>query len=116
MSEAGRPNCAWLNKLNISALKSSPILSQGSANRLMTEKSVLTKFGPEIGARDASPSSPAGGASKAQGLNQYPFPVSLVGTCEAGRPLHVAFAPAPTWKGLATSLGLPAGAAVPILI
>src|SRR5208283_1272803 len=91
MSEPGRPNCAWLNRLNISTRKSSPIFSLGKANRLMIEKSVFTKSGPESGARDVSPSSPAGGAAKAQGLNQYPEALNLLG---AAQPELAATAPA----------------------
>jgi hypothetical protein len=41
-----------------------PISFRGSANCLMTEKSVLTKSGPVAGTREALPNSPAGGATK----------------------------------------------------
>src|SRR5271167_675577 len=96
MSRAGSPNCAWLNKLKNSARKFNPMFSQGSVNCLMTEKSVFTKSGPESGARDVFPSSPVAGTAKAQGLNQYPLALNLVGIFEAGRLLQVGFAPAPT--------------------
>src|ERR1700687_5587483 len=56
-SEPGSPNCAWLKRLKNSARKSSPTRSV-SGKRLIKERSVLTKFGPEIGAREASPSPP----------------------------------------------------------
>src|SRR5580704_389499 len=46
------------------------MFSHGSVNCLMTEKSVLMKFGPLSGARFALPSSPPAGAAKAHGLNQ----------------------------------------------
>jgi hypothetical protein len=40
-------------------------LFRGSANCLMTEKSVLTKSGPTTGTREALPNSPAGGRDEA---------------------------------------------------
>src|SRR5260370_31205291 len=64
-------NCAWLKRLKNSALKLRPMFSQGRVNCLMTEKSVLTKSGPDSGVRDAFPSSPAAGNAKAHGLNQF---------------------------------------------
>src|SRR5208337_3312704 len=77
----------------------------------MTEKSVFTKSGPESGARDESPSSPARGTAKAQGLNQYPEALNLLGPVQ---PELAAIAPA--WNGLPTSLARPAGDPVPTLI
>src|SRR5207253_10142424 len=118
----GVSNCASLKRLKISARKSSPMFSQGSAKRLITEKSVFTKFGPEIGARLAVPSSPSGAVAKAQGLKLYPedFPSEL----GAKPPLetntwHMGLGLAATIQGtngLATLLARPAGDAVPILI
>src|ERR1700693_5641537 len=63
MSEPGDPNCAWLKRLKNSARKSSPTLSVRT-NRLMREKSVFTKSGPESGLRFAVPNSPAAAGVK----------------------------------------------------
>ena len=107
----GVSNCAWLKRLKNSARKSNPIFSHGSAKRLMTEKSVFTKPGPDIGAREVVPNSPVGGATKAQGLKKYPedFP-KVLGA------LHFGFAATvPGANGLPTSSTRPAGEAVPIL-
>src|ERR1035437_3715241 len=65
-----RPNCAWLNKLKNSALNFSAYASL-RRKFLKIEKSVFTKRGPERGAREMFPSSPAGACVKAHGLNQY---------------------------------------------
>ena len=51
---------------------------------LIAEKSVFTKRGPEIGARAASPSSPAGAVTKAQGLNQLSIVWIFVGAVHPG--------------------------------
>src|SRR5882724_1257635 len=56
-SSRGKPNCAWLKRLKNSARKSSPTRSV-TTNVLMNERSVFTKLGPEIGAREAFPSPP----------------------------------------------------------
>ena len=47
-----------------SARKFKPIPSRGRANCLITEKSVLTKPGPETGTRFAFPNRPGSGATK----------------------------------------------------
>src|SRR5271166_4909581 len=56
-SSPGKPNCAWLKRLKNSVRKSSPTRSV-IRKRLISEKSVFTKFGPETGAREAFPSPP----------------------------------------------------------
>lgn len=68
MSLTGMPNCAWLKRLKNSARKFRPMFSQGSANCLITEKSVFTKSGPMTGTRDAFPSSPEGAGVKQEVL------------------------------------------------
>src|SRR5262245_45414798 len=69
--------------------------SFGSAKRLTTEKSVLTKLGPFTGVRLALPSWPGVEVAKEHGLNQC----CNVRTC-AGHP-----APPPPLFGLPTSSG-----------
>src|ERR1700732_4757397 len=56
-SAPGNPNCAWLKRLKNSARKSRPMRSV-NRKRLINEKSVFTKFGPETGAREAFPRPP----------------------------------------------------------
>src|SRR5260370_5729482 len=80
----GVANCAWLKRLKNSALKLRPMFSQGRVNCLMTEKSVLTKSGPDSGVRDAFPSSPAAGNAKAHGLNQFATVCTWVGAVQPG--------------------------------
>src|SRR5713226_1840909 len=75
----GVANCVWLKRLKNSALKFRPMFSQGRANCLMTEKSVLTKSGPDSGVRDALPSSPGAAWANAQGLNQFATVCTFVG-------------------------------------
>src|SRR5216684_1608445 len=74
MSFIGDPNCGWLKRLKNSARKFKPIPSRGSANCLMTEKSVFTKPGPVTGIRDAFPSVPDIGGVKQAGLIHWPSP------------------------------------------
>src|SRR5215470_15536643 len=72
MSEFGKPNCAWLNRLKNSARKSTCMPSRyGSLKCLISEKSVLTKSGPDTGVREAFPSSPTGAAAKQEVLNHW---------------------------------------------
>src|ERR1700745_1703289 len=70
MSLPGAPNCAWVKRLKISARKSKPNRSV-IANRLINEKSVLTKFGPDAGVRFAVPSCPGVAGAKQLVLNQW---------------------------------------------
>src|SRR5258708_35083666 len=96
----GVANCAWLKRLKNSARKFKPMFSQGRANCLMTEKSVLTKSGPDSGVRDAFPSSPAAGAAKAQGLNQFATVCTLAGAVQRGlAETGPALFGSPTWSG-----------------
>src|SRR5882762_3250039 len=69
MSFPGDPNCGWLKRLNISVRKSNPTLSV-IRKRLINEKSVFTKFGPETGVREAVPSCPTAAGTKQLVLNQ----------------------------------------------
>src|SRR5882762_8862214 len=67
-SAFGSPNWGWLNRLKNSARKSAPTRSV-TLKRLMSEKSVFTKPGPESGVREAVPNSPTGAWVKQAGLN-----------------------------------------------
>src|ERR1039458_4058523 len=80
----GRPNCGWLNRLKNSARNFKLMPSRGSANCLMTEKSVFAKSGPDTGGRDAFPSSPASGTIKAHGLNQSAIVCTREGAAQVG--------------------------------
>src|ERR1700720_1457577 len=76
------------------------MFSQGRANCLMTEKSVLIKLGPLSGARLALPSSAPTGNANAQGLNQFWTVWTRAGATQVGLA-----ATAPPLLGSPTMLG-----------
>src|SRR5580704_16584107 len=97
---SGVANCAWLKRLNTSTRKFNPIPSQGRANCLIKEKSVLTKSGPDRGARVAVPNWPGVACRKAQGLNQFSAVCTLAGATQPGLALT-----GPATLGLPTMSG-----------